>query len=100
MIGEVRDLETAETVVQPSLTGHLVLSTLHINDAAGVFMCSIDMSVEPLLVASPMHSIQAQRLVRRLRAHCAEPCGSVLAMADLAVTEAVTARLFLGQAAQ
>ena len=73
MIGEIRDLETAEIAVQSSLTGHLVLSTLHTNDAVSAFTRLIDMGVEPFLVASPVRGVQAQRLVRRLCAHCAEP---------------------------
>ena len=100
MIGEIRDLETAEIAVQSSLTGHLVLSTLHTNDAVSAFTRLIDMGVEPFLVASPVRGVQAQRLVRRLCAHCAEPCEPTLAAADLAATEAATARLFPGQAAQ
>ncbi|MBH3953276.1 Flp pilus assembly complex ATPase component TadA [Pseudomonas aeruginosa] len=100
MIGEIRDLETAEIAVQSSLTGHLVLSTLHTNDAVSAFTRLIDMGVEPFLVASPVRGVQAQRLVRRLCAHCAEPCEPTLAAADLAATQAATARLFPGQAAQ
>ena len=97
MIGEIRDLETAEIAVQSSLTGHLVLSTLHTNDAVSAFTRLIDMGVEPFLVASPVRGVQAQRLVRRLCAHCAEPCEPTLAAADLAATEAATARLFPGR---
>ncbi|MEZ1376709.1 ATPase, T2SS/T4P/T4SS family, partial [Enterobacter hormaechei] len=76
------------------------LSTLHTNDAVSAFTRLIDMGVEPFLVASPVRGVQAQRLVRRLCAHCAEPCEPTLAAADLAATEAATARLFPGQAAQ
>ncbi len=97
MIGEIRDLETAEIAVQSSLTGHLVLSTLHTNDAVSAFTRLIDMGVEPFLVASPVRGVQAQRLVRRLCAHCAEPCEPTLAAADLAATQAATARLFPGR---
>jgi general secretion pathway protein E/type IV pilus assembly protein PilB len=64
MIGEVRDLETAEAAVQASLTGHLVFSTLHTNDAAGALTRLLDMGVEPFLVASSLEGIMAQRLVR------------------------------------
>ncbi|MEM6484056.1 MAG: ATPase, T2SS/T4P/T4SS family [Pseudomonadota bacterium] len=73
MIGEIRDLETAEIAVQSALTGHLVLSTLHTNDALSAFNRLIDMGVEPFLVAAPMLGVQAQRLVRSLCPHCAEP---------------------------
>lgn len=66
MIGEVRDLETAEIAVQSALTGHLVLSTLHTNDAVSAFTRLIDMGVEPFLVATSVRAVQAQRLVRRL----------------------------------
>jgi general secretion pathway protein E len=73
MIGEVRDLETAEIAVQASLTGHLVLSTLHTNDAVSAFTRLIDMGVEPFLVATAVRAVQAQRLVRKLCIHCATP---------------------------
>ena len=73
MVGEVRDLETAEIAIRASLTGHLVLSTLHTNDAAGAITRLIDMGVEPFLVASALEGIVAQRLVRRLCAACRAP---------------------------
>ncbi len=73
MIGEIRDLETAEIAIQSALTGHLVLSTLHTNDAISAFTRLIDMGVEPFLVAAPMLGVQAQRLVRTLCQHCSEP---------------------------
>ena len=73
MIGEIRDLETAEIAVQAALTGHLVLSTLHTNDAISAFTRLVDMGVEPFLVATPIRAVQAQRLVRRLCPHCARP---------------------------
>lgn len=73
MIGEIRDLETAEIAVQSALTGHLVLSTLHTNDALSAFTRLIDMGVEPFLAATPVIAVQAQRLVRRLCTHCSEP---------------------------
>jgi general secretion pathway protein E len=71
MIGEIRDLETAEIAVQASLTGHLVLTTLHTNDAASAFTRLIDMGIEPFLIATPVRAVIAQRLVRRLCQHCA-----------------------------
>ncbi|MBM4108618.1 MAG: type II/IV secretion system protein [Phycisphaerae bacterium] len=73
MIGEIRDKETADTAVQASLTGHLVFSTLHTNDAAGATTRLLDMGVEPFLVASSVEGIMAQRLVRRVCPECAEP---------------------------
>ena len=73
MIGEIRDLETAQIAVQASLTGHLVFSTLHTNDAISAFTRLIDMGVEPFLVASALRGVVAQRLVRRLCRHCAAP---------------------------
>lgn len=66
LVGEIRDLETAENAIQASLTGHLVFSTLHTNDAAGAFTRMSDMGVEPFLVASTVEAVMAQRLVRRL----------------------------------
>ena len=77
MIGEIRDLETAEIAVQAALTGHLVLSTLHTNDAISAFTRLVDMGVEPFLVATPIRAVQAQRLVRRLCGQCARPAGAV-----------------------
>jgi general secretion pathway protein E len=70
MIGEIRDLETAEIAVQAALTGHMVFSTLHTNDAVSSFTRLIDMGVEPFLVASSVRAVQAQRLVRRLCPVC------------------------------
>jgi general secretion pathway protein E len=73
MVGEIRDRETAEIAIQASLTGHLVFSTLHTNDAAGAFTRLIDMGVEPFLVASSLLANMAQRLVRRVCRECREP---------------------------
>jgi general secretion pathway protein E len=73
MIGEIRDLETAEIAIQAALTGHLVFSTLHTNDSLSAFTRLTDMGVEPFLVASSVLGVQAQRLVRGLCSHCAEP---------------------------
>ncbi len=72
MVGEMRDLETARIAVQSALTGHLVLSTLHTNDAAGGVTRLLDMGVEDYLITSTINGIVAQRLVRRLCGHCAE----------------------------
>ncbi len=74
MIGEIRDRETAEAAIQASLTGHLVFSTLHTNDAAGALPRLLDMGVEPYLVASSIEGVLAQRLVRRICPDCAKPC--------------------------
>ncbi len=70
LIGEIRDLETAENAIQASLTGHLVFSTLHTNDAAGAFTRLVDMGVEPFLVSSTVEAVMAQRLVRTLCPAC------------------------------
>jgi general secretion pathway protein E len=70
MVGEIRDRETAEIAVQASLTGHLVLSTVHTNDAVGAITRMRDMKVEPFLLASTLRAVIAQRLVRRLCPHC------------------------------
>ncbi len=73
MIGEIRDLETANIAVQASLTGHLVFSTLHTNDAPSAVTRLIDMGVKPFLVASSVRAIMAQRLIRRVCQNCKEP---------------------------
>jgi general secretion pathway protein E len=73
MIGEIRDLETAQIAVQASLTGHLVLATLHTNDSISAVTRLMDMGVEPFLLASSLLGVLAQRLVRRLCQHCREP---------------------------
>ena len=70
LVGEIRDLETAEISVQASLTGHLVLSTLHTNTAVGAVTRLVDMGVEPFLIASSLVGVLAQRLVRKLCPHC------------------------------
>ena len=73
LVGEIRDQETAENAIQASLTGHLVFSTLHTNDAAGAFMRLVDMGVEPFLVSSTIEGVMAQRLVRTLCKSCCAP---------------------------
>jgi len=73
MVGEIRDRETAEIAVQASLTGHLVLSTVHTNDAIGAITRLRDMKVEPFLIASTLRAVVAQRLVRRLCSACRRP---------------------------
>ncbi len=73
MIGEMRDLETTEIAIRAALTGHLVLSTLHTNDAIGGITRLVDMGVEPFLVSSAVRAFLAQRLVRRLCSECCQP---------------------------
>ncbi|MDH5360127.1 MAG: type II secretion system ATPase GspE [Gammaproteobacteria bacterium] len=73
MVGEIRDLETAQIAVQASLTGHLVLSTLHTNTAVGAVTRLRDMGIEPFLLSSSLVGVLAQRLVRRLCPHCKKP---------------------------
>jgi general secretion pathway protein E len=73
MVGEIRDLETAQIAIQAALTGHLVLSTLHTNNAAGTLTRLLDMGVEDYLMTSTVNGIVAQRLVRQLCHHCRQP---------------------------
>ena len=73
MVGEIRDQETAEIAIRASLTGHLVFSTLHTNDAPSAFTRLIDMGIEPFLVASSLEAVMAQRLVRVICPHCKVP---------------------------
>ncbi|WP_269539669.1 GspE/PulE family protein [Cerasicoccus fimbriatus] len=73
MVGEIRDGETADIAIRASLTGHLVLSSLHTNDAPGAITRLIDMEIEPFLIASSVEMVIAQRLVRRICGHCAAP---------------------------
>jgi len=86
MVGEVRDLETAQIAVQASLTGHLVLSTLHTNDAPGAITRLIDMGTEPFLISSTLMAVLGQRLVRTICKNCRtpfEPTESQLALLNL-----------------
>ena len=73
MVGEIRDKETAQIAIESALTGHLVLSTLHTNDAPGALSRLTEMGVEPFLTASAVDCVIAQRLVRKLCEHCREP---------------------------
>jgi general secretion pathway protein E len=73
MVGEIRDKETAEIAINASLTGHLVLSTLHTNDAAGSTTRLVDMGVEPFLIASSLLGVIAQRLIRKVCTKCRAP---------------------------
>ncbi len=87
LVGEIRDQETAQIAVQASLTGHLVFSTLHTNDAPGALTRLVDMGVEPYLVASSLEAVLAQRLVRVLCAHCKQEDTSPTAQAFKAQLE-------------
>ena len=73
MVGEIRDLETAEIAIQAALTGHLVFSTLHTNDAPGAITRLQDMGCEPYLFSSVLNGVLAQRLVRRICEVCRAP---------------------------
>jgi len=100
LVGEVRDLETAEIAIQAALTGHLVFSTLHTNDAASAITRLIDMGIEPFLITSSVLAIIAQRLVRTICPSCKQPAEvSNECMKDLCVTEEDLkgATLFTGQ---
>jgi type IV pilus assembly protein PilB len=77
MIGEIRDTETIEIAIKAALTGHLVLSTLHTNDAASTITRMVDMGVDPFMVASATLCVSAQRLARRLCKYCKAPVGDV-----------------------
>lgn len=85
MVGEIRDFETAEIAIQAALTGHLVLSTLHTNDAPSAITRLVDMGVEPYLLSSSVVGVLAQRLVRRICPNCRRPVEATLA--DLASIE-------------
>ena len=92
MIGEIRDLETASIAINASLTGHLVFSTLHTNDAPSAVARLVDMGVKPFLVASSVRAILAQRLVRKLCANCRQPAElDAAALSALGLTAAQVA---------
>jgi type II secretory ATPase GspE/PulE/Tfp pilus assembly ATPase PilB-like protein len=91
MVGEIRDFETAEIAVQSALTGHLVFSTLHTNDAAGAISRLLEMGVEDYLLASSLLAVMAQRLVRTLCPQCRRPAeGSVIPSGNGATTNGTT----------
>ncbi|HEV2866624.1 MAG TPA: ATPase, T2SS/T4P/T4SS family [Allosphingosinicella sp.] len=91
MVGEIRDRETAEIAVQAALTGHLVLSTVHTNDAVGAITRLRDMKVEPFLIASTVRAVLAQRLVRRLCPQCRQPVAAAASLRPLlAIDEGAT----------
>ena len=88
MVGEIRDFETAEIAVKAALTGHLVLSTLHTNDAPSTVHRLLNMGVEPFLVTASVNAILAQRLARRICRECAEPVKvDVQSLIDLGMTK-------------
>jgi general secretion pathway protein E len=90
MVGEIRDRETADIAVQASLTGHLVLSTVHTNDAVGAITRLRDMKIEPFLIASTLRAVIAQRLVRRLCPTCREPAPAPLSVSEMLGVEPET----------
>ncbi|MGJ8726313.1 MAG: GspE/PulE family protein [Roseibacillus sp.] len=99
LVGEIRDLETAQIAIQASLTGHLVLSTLHTNDAAGAVTRLIDMGTEPFLVAASLEGVLAQRLVRRICPDCKadyEPNEATIAQLGLSANELGDKRFYTG----
>ncbi|RJQ21545.1 MAG: type II secretion system protein GspE [Nitrospiraceae bacterium] len=97
MVGEIRDLETAEIAVHASLTGHLVLSTLHTNDAPSALTRLMDMGIEPFLVASSLVSVLAQRLVRGICPHCRGPYAPSSRETDYLGVESPPAQLYRGK---
>ena len=82
MIGEIRDLETAEMAVQAALTGHLVLSTLHTNDAPSAITRLMELGIPPYLIRATVLGVMAQRLARMLCPHCKQPGSRMLTLAD------------------
>ena len=101
LVGEIRDFETAEVAIKAAMTGHLVLSTLHTNDAPSSINRLMNMGIEPFLVATSVHLIAAQRLVRRICSFCREPAAevppNVLVEAGFSDAESRTLKLFRGK---
>lgn len=100
LVGEMRDLETAQIAIQASLTGHLVLSTLHTNDSAGAVTRLVDMGCEPFLVAATLEGVLGQRLLRRICPDCRvayKPSQAVLAQVGLSQGEIGAKEFFTGQ---
>jgi type IV pilus assembly protein PilB len=100
LVGEVRDFETAEVAIKAAMTGHLVLSTLHTNDAPSSISRLMNMGIEPFLVATSVHMIAAQRLVRRICTFCKEPLEvppAALSQVGFSEHEARTLKLFRGR---
>jgi type IV pilus assembly protein PilB len=100
MVGETRDLDTAQISIQASLTGHLVFTTLHTNDAPGAITRLIDMGVEPFLISSSLEAVLGQRLLRRICPNCRaayEPSDPMLAQLELARRDIGTKQFFYGE---
>jgi len=100
MVGEIRDLETAQIAVQASLTGHVVLSTLHTSDAPGAVTRLIDMGLEPFLISASLEGVLAQRLLRRICRTCRtayEPDKDVVAMLDVDALEIANKKFYYGK---
>jgi type IV pilus assembly protein PilB len=100
MVGEIRDLETAQIAVQASLTGHVVLSTLHTNDAPGAVTRLIDMGLEPFLISASLEGVLAQRLLRRICKVCRtayEPDKEVIGMLDVEALEIANRKFYYGK---
>jgi len=100
LVGEIRDFETAEVAIKAAMTGHLVLSTLHTNDAPSSISRLMNMGIEPFLVATSVHMIVAQRLVRRICTFCKEPSESppaAMVSAGFSEPEARSLKLFKGR---
>src|SRR5204863_7043536 len=100
LVGEIRDFETAEVAIKAAMTGHLVLSTLHTNDAPSSISRLMNMGIEPFLVATSVHMIAAQRLVRRICSYCKEPAEfplSAITGAGFSAAEAPSLKLFKGK---
>ena len=100
MVGETRDLETAQIAIQASLTGHLVFTTLHTNDAPGAVTRLIDMGVEPFLISSTLEAVLGQRLLRRICPNCRnayQPTDAVLGQLDISRRDIGDKEFFYGQ---
>jgi type IV pilus assembly protein PilB len=99
MIGEIRDLETAEIAIRASLTGHLVFSTLHTNDAMGGISRLVDMGVEPFMISAALEGVLGQRLIRKVCAQCRtpyEPTEAVLSQLGLSPHEIGDRQFYYG----
>ena len=100
MVGETRDLETAQIAIQASLTGHLVFTTLHTNDAPGAITRLIDMGVEPFLISSTLEAVLGQRLLRRICHNCRtayEPSQGILSQLEISRTDIGAKQFFYGE---
>jgi len=100
MVGEIRDLETAQIAVQASLTGHVVLSTLHTNDAPGAITRLVDMGLEPFLISASVEGVLGQRLVRRICPSCRtayEPDQDMIELLDIDPLEIADKQFYYGK---